>query len=109
MYRFYRFLVRGSGIECDHDAPALRVAGHDFSLLRQRALLAFHAVAVFERALAAYRARDWAAARRLFETAQVLNPGDRACDLFMARCDQFRRRPPPLDWNGVISDVPSAA
>lgn len=51
----------------------------------------------FEAALAAYRARDWAAARDGFTACE----DDPAAVVFLQRLDQLADDPPPEDWDGV--------
>lgn len=65
------------------------------------------AARLFEYGLGAYRQRNWAEAIELFKQSLDLSPEDEACGLFIARCQQFSRRPPPSNWNGVALDVPS--
>jgi adenylate cyclase len=52
----------------------------------------------FVDALAAYRRRDFAAARAAFE---VLAASDRTAAIFARRCAALAADPPPPDWDGV--------
>jgi adenylate cyclase len=52
---------------------------------------------VFERGLAAYRARDWDGAAVLFGGL----PDDPPSAIYLRRCAAFRESPPPADWDGV--------
>jgi adenylate cyclase len=54
-------------------------------------------VAMFERGLAAYRARDWDGAVALFGGL----PDDPPSAIYLRRCAAFRESPPPADWDGV--------
>jgi adenylate cyclase len=54
-----------------------------------------------EKALAAYRARDWARAVGLFEQVLQLRAGDGPAQLLIARCQGYQAAPPGGDWNGV--------
>lgn len=54
-------------------------------------------VAMFERGLAAYRARDWDGAAALFGGL----PDDPPSAIYIRRCAAFRESPPPADWDGV--------
>ena len=54
-------------------------------------------VAMFERGLAAYRARDWDGAAALFGGLQ----DDPPSTIYLRRCAAFRESPPPADWDGV--------
>ena len=55
----------------------------------------------FEAALAAYRARDWAAARAGFEACAKGPDGDPPAQVFLARLDRLAADPPGEDWDGV--------
>jgi len=56
---------------------------------------------LFQRALSAYRARDFASAQRWFEEASLLAPEDGPTRHFLARVARYQAEPPPLDWKGV--------
>ena len=61
------------------------------------------AVAAF---LAAYRGRDWAGAAKAISAARKLNTGlnlTGLCDLYAQRVREFRRNPPPRNWDGVYT------
>jgi adenylate cyclase len=60
------------------------------------ALLELHAAGI-----AAYRARDWAAAARAFEGALALYPDDGPSAVYRERCAVLSANPPPADWDGV--------
>jgi adenylate cyclase len=53
------------------------------------------------RGLAAYRARDWAAARGAFEAALCLYPADGPAAVYSRRCALLAHAAPPEDWDGV--------
>jgi adenylate cyclase len=57
--------------------------------------------ALFEKALAAYVARDFRGAADGFARALALRPNDRPATVLAARCHAFIETPPPADWNGV--------
>jgi len=56
-------------------------------------------IALFENALAKYRAQQFEAAKKLFEKAAAL--GDETSNIFSRRCDHFLKEKPPKDWDGV--------
>jgi adenylate cyclase len=58
-------------------------------------------LARWEAAVAAYRARDFAAARATFEALGAERPDDEPCRIYAGRCGAFLATPPPPDWNGV--------
>jgi class 3 adenylate cyclase len=55
----------------------------------------------FEAALAAYRRRDWEAARAGFESCLQGSQPDPPAQVFLARLDQLAADPPGEDWDGV--------
>jgi adenylate cyclase len=55
----------------------------------------------FEAALAAYRARDWAAAHAGFEACAQGPDGDPPARVFLARLERLAADPPGEDWDGV--------
>ena len=55
----------------------------------------------FEAGLVAYRARNWAAARKLFSKVSEAY-SDEACEVYLRRIDAFEVNPPPADWDGVF-------
>jgi class 3 adenylate cyclase len=77
---------------------------HVFELLAARGSLTPEAAARrdhFEAALAAYRARDWAAARAAFEACAQEPGGDPPARVFLERLDRLAADPPGEDWDGV--------
>lgn len=57
----------------------------------------------FAPALAAYRARDFAAAADGFLACLTIKPGDVASAMFAERCTYYRQSPPPEDWDGSFA------
>ncbi|MBU1079891.1 MAG: adenylate/guanylate cyclase domain-containing protein, partial [Spirochaetes bacterium] len=55
----------------------------------------------FEAGLAAYRAKRWASAKKLFGKVRDAY-GDEASDVFYKRIEVFEASPPPADWDGVF-------
>ncbi len=55
--------------------------------------------------LAAYRARDWDAAAAALARVRAAGGAELAplCDLYARRIEDFRRNPPPPDWDGVYT------
>lgn len=60
------------------------------------------AFAIFSDALRLYRERRFSEARAEFLRVTLLLPNDRPSNLYIDRCDQFMRTPPPPDWDGVF-------
>jgi adenylate cyclase len=55
----------------------------------------------FEAALAAYRTRDWPAARAGFEACAEVPEGDPPAQVFLERLHHLAAEPPGDDWDGV--------
>jgi adenylate cyclase len=51
--------------------------------------------------LRAYKARDFAQARRDFEAALSLDPLDGPSRVYLRRSEEFLATPPTVDWDGV--------
>jgi adenylate cyclase len=61
----------------------------------------------FADAREAFRRRDWNLAREKFRVASDLERSrsgapDPVSEIYLARCEEFERDPPPGDWNGTI-------
>ena len=56
----------------------------------------------YESALKAYRERRWAGAIEGFRAALGMRPGDKACEVYIQRCEAFQAAPPGADWDGVF-------
>lgn len=59
------------------------------------------AVAAFNEGLSRYRRREWQDAARCFREALAANPNDSPSQIYVERCDFFRKLPPDPDWDGV--------
>jgi adenylate cyclase len=57
----------------------------------------------FAAGLAAFRARDWAAASDAFEAALAARPNDGPSAYYLRRCQKFAETPPPDSWEAVTS------
>ena len=57
--------------------------------------------ALYSDGLAAYRARDWDAARHAFSAALEAAPGDGPSMAFLKRIGDFQANPPAADWDGA--------
>jgi adenylate cyclase len=55
----------------------------------------------FAEAVAHYRNRSWERAARLFTDILKACPADRPSQLYLERCEIYRKNPPPADWDGV--------
>jgi adenylate cyclase len=57
--------------------------------------------ALYERGLAAYRARDFAGATNLFQQVLAARPADEPARILLARCREFLHSPPGKDWEAA--------
>jgi len=53
--------------------------------------------------VAQYRACHWDRAEQLFSRINKLYPEDYPSEIYLKRCTQFKKHPPPADWDGVFS------
>jgi class 3 adenylate cyclase/CHASE2 domain-containing sensor protein len=60
------------------------------------------ALAHFGRGMAAYKRREWAAAKEHFEAALVACPTDGPSRVYRDRCEEHLVAPPPPDWDFVV-------
>ncbi|MBN2627336.1 MAG: adenylate/guanylate cyclase domain-containing protein, partial [Spirochaetales bacterium] len=57
----------------------------------------------WERALDKYEGQDFAGARAGFESILGSFPDDGVARVFLNRCDEYLKNPPPADWDGVYT------
>lgn len=55
----------------------------------------------FNEAVTAYKERKWDEAMQIFENIAAVDPGLYAAELYIERCNNFKKSPPPPDWDGV--------
>lgn len=58
-------------------------------------------VSLYLEGLAAYKRREFAAARAKFTEALGLDPADGLCQVYLERSEEYLTHPPPEDWDGV--------
>jgi adenylate cyclase len=58
-------------------------------------------VALYDSGLAAYRARDFAAAMRFFRKLLAVRPSDQPARVMLERCSEFLQSPPGYDWDAT--------
>jgi len=56
---------------------------------------------IFKDGVAAYRARKWDAAIRIFGECLAINPNDKPSQLYKERAQILKQTPPTDDWSGV--------
>lgn len=61
-------------------------------------------LANYAQALTAYRQRDWGTATQLFEKLTE-DEGHLLYNVYLDRIEQFRREPPPAEWDGVFDHL----
>ena len=59
-------------------------------------------VETFCHGLQAYKQQEWAQAIALFEEALALDPDDGPSRIYVDRCAEYAKNPPPEDWDGVF-------
>lgn len=52
--------------------------------------------------LTAYKQRKWDEAIRAFERALSIDPKDGPSDVYLERANEFKKNPPPDDWDEVF-------
>ena len=63
--------------------------------LKRQVMLAYN------EGLEAYKQRDWSAAAATFTRALSIDKTDGPSQLYLERAEEFRKNPPPIDWDGV--------
>ncbi len=58
-------------------------------------------VQTFEAGLRLFREQQWNDAVSMFNTALNLKPGDEASQMYISRCEEYRKHPPGPGWDGV--------
>jgi adenylate cyclase len=77
-----------------------------FELIDERSAVdarTLEAIETFHKAQALFEGRQWDQAVELFEEVQKALPGDGPSEVFMKRCREFKKKPPPDNWDGVFS------
>jgi adenylate cyclase len=74
----------------------LELAGVALSAPKEEAL------GSYELGMAAYKCRDWAAAKTHFEAALATCPDDGPSRVYQERCEGHIAQPPPPDWDFVV-------
>lgn len=60
-------------------------------------------VHIWHEALALYQQQQWVAAQEGFETMLHERGEDKACRLYIERCEHYRQNPASADWDGVTT------
>ena len=56
----------------------------------------------YNSALALYKQRKWEEARASFQKALEFVPDDGPSQMYIGRCDEYIKKPPGDDWDGVF-------
>ncbi|MCS7206169.1 MAG: tetratricopeptide repeat protein [Leptospiraceae bacterium] len=56
----------------------------------------------YNKALSLYKKRRWEEALKEFEEALKIVPNDGPSLLYIERCKEYIKNPPPEDWDGVF-------
>ncbi|MFW5800269.1 MAG: tetratricopeptide repeat protein [Spirochaetota bacterium] len=57
----------------------------------------------YNKGLELYKQRKFEEAKKYFEKALEIKPGDGPSQLYIERCEEFIKNPPPKDWDGVFT------
>ncbi len=57
----------------------------------------------YNQGLAAYRQQRWDEAIVYFKAALNVDPGDEPSKVYVERCEEFKKNPPPENWDGVFT------
>ncbi|HNV47131.1 MAG TPA: adenylate/guanylate cyclase domain-containing protein [Spirochaetota bacterium] len=57
----------------------------------------------YAKAVSMYKIKNWDTAIEYFNKVLEHNPDDYVSAMFVSRCEEYRRNPPPDDWDGAIS------
>ena len=63
----------------------------------------FEVVELFQKGLDVFEKRKWDEARALFKQALKLRPDDGPSQVYLKRCQEYKRKPPSSSWDGVFS------
>ena len=63
----------------------------------------FEAVDIFHTGLEAFEKRQWEEARGFFKQTLKLKPEDGPAQVYLKRCQEYKRKPPAGNWDGVFS------
>ena len=61
------------------------------------------AVERFHDALVLFEAKDWARAQEGFEETLKMRPEDGPARVYVKRCEEYAKSPPPANWDGVFN------
>ncbi|MDF2577971.1 MAG: hypothetical protein K0S74_1455 [Chlamydiales bacterium] len=56
----------------------------------------------YEKALSMYKMQNWLTAIEYFQKVQKHLPNDHICNMYITRCQDYAKNPPPKDWDGAI-------
>lgn len=56
----------------------------------------------YNKALLLYKQRKWEEALKEFQKALAIEPEDGPSHLYIERCKEYIKNPPPEDWDGVF-------
>ena len=62
-----------------------------------------HDITLFNQMVAAYRCQEWAAAETILNGLITARPSWKLYQLYLTRIQQYRKEPPPPEWDGVCT------
>jgi adenylate cyclase len=60
-------------------------------------------IAIYNEGLAAYKERRWQDGINLFKNALSIDTNDGPSSVYLERCNEFLKNPPPDDWDGIFT------
>lgn len=58
---------------------------------------------IYNHGIEYYRQKKWGEGQSKFENVLKLDPSDGPAALYAKRCQEFKKNPPPADWDGVFT------
>ncbi len=77
-----------------------------FELLDEKANVdpqKLEAIEIFHEGLSLFEERDWDAAKSKFKEVLKILPEDGPSNVYIKRCNDFKRKAPPASWDGVFN------
>jgi adenylate cyclase len=59
-------------------------------------------LSLFNEAVSLYKKREWDEAFKILLTLKEAKPDDKPTAIYLDRCVEFIRDPPPEDWTGTV-------
>ena len=77
--------------------------GRIFQVITEQAEQWAETLKIHEEAIGRYRARQWDQAEASFYRVLAAIPDDKPSAMYIGRINEYRKNPPPPDWDGVYT------